>query len=63
MEQDGALRIQKALREVGTEPVIRPPDDQVEMYRLLLGPYDDMAVAESKADELNSLGFNCFITR
>lgn len=40
---------------------ILKPDEQFEIYRLVAGPYPSESEAESRAEQLNNIGFPCFV--
>ncbi|HNW33379.1 MAG TPA: SPOR domain-containing protein [Candidatus Ozemobacteraceae bacterium] len=50
-----------ALKAKGYVASCSAPDDQYEMYRVLMGPFDRESEAESLAHKLNKLDFPCFV--
>jgi len=50
-----------ALKKKGYEATCTAPDEQYEMYRVLMGPFSHESEAESLAHKLNELDFPCFV--
>ncbi len=67
--QLGAFADEASAREVfdqlttdGFSPTLAVPDDQYEIHRVLVGPFNNELEAEEKAEQLNSLGLHCFVS-
>ncbi len=67
--QLGAFADEASAREVfnqlttdGFAPTLAPPDDQYEIHRVLVGPFNTEKEAEDKAEALNALGLHCFVS-
>lgn len=56
-----ATEVYDQLKADGFAPTLAPPDDQYEVHRILVGPFDSEKEAEDKAEKLNSLEFHCFV--
>ena len=66
--QIGAFEDEKSANEIYTilkndkiDAILLNPDEQFEIYRLVVGPYETEKVAEDKAEQLNEIGFPCFV--
>ena len=66
--QLGAFADEASAREVfnqlvadGFSPTLAEPDQQYEIYRILVGPFASEKEAEDKAQKLNELEFHCFV--
>ncbi len=66
--QIGAFEDEKSAQEIYTilkndkiDAILLKPDEQFEIYRLVVGPYETESVAENKAEQLNEIGFPCFV--
>ena len=66
--QIGAFEDEKSANEIYTllknekiDAVLLNPDEQFEIYRLVVGPYETENIAENKAEQLNEIGFPCFV--
>ncbi len=60
-DEETARATIEALKEQGHIATFTTPDDQYEMYRVLMGPFAQEAEAESLARRLNELDFPCFV--
>ncbi len=67
--QLGAFADEASAREVfnqltadGFSPTLAVPDEQYEIHRVLIGPFNSEPEAEEKAGQLNVLGLHCFVT-
>jgi len=67
--QLGAFADEASAREVfnqltadGFSPTLAVPDEQYEIHRVLVGPFNSESEAEEKAGQLNVLGLHCFVT-
>jgi cell division septation protein DedD len=67
--QLGAFADEASAKEVfdqlttdGFAPTLAPPDDQYEIHRVLVGPFNTEREAEEKAEALNALGLHCFVS-
>ncbi len=61
-DEESAREIYAQLVEDGLSPRLAGPDDQYEIYRILLGPFQSEEEAENKAEQLNSIGLHCFVS-
>lgn len=61
-DEESAREIYAQLVEDGLSPRLAGPDDQYEIYRVLLGPFQSEEEAENKAEQLNSIGLHCFVS-
>lgn len=66
--QIGAFEDEKSANEIYTllknekiDAILLNPDEQFEIYRLVVGPYETENIAENKAEQLNEIGFPCFV--
>ena len=66
--QIGAFEDEKSANEIYTllkndkiDAILLKPDEQFEIYRLVVGPYETEKIAEDKAEQLNEIGFPCFV--
>lgn len=66
--QIGAFEDEKSANEIFTllknekiDAILLNPDEQFEIYRLVVGPYETENIAEDKAEQLNEIGFPCFV--
>jgi cell division septation protein DedD len=60
-DEEGAREAYQKLSTLGFKASISLPDEQFELYRLLMGPFNSEAEAESLARKLNELEFPCFV--
>ncbi|HOT29406.1 MAG TPA: SPOR domain-containing protein [Candidatus Ozemobacteraceae bacterium] len=60
-DEETARTTVEALRQQGHVATFTVPDDQYEMYRVLMGPFAQEAEAEALARRLNELDFPCFV--
>ncbi|HOY66864.1 MAG TPA: SPOR domain-containing protein [Candidatus Ozemobacteraceae bacterium] len=60
-DEETARSTGDALKKKGFDAAIMAPDDQYEMYRVLMGPFDREDEAEALARKLNELDFPCFV--
>ena len=53
----------KAIEQIDSDEFIDKylVDEQFEIYRLVVGPYETEKIAEDKAEQLNEIGFPCFV--
>ena len=56
-----ANEIYTLLKKENIDATLLKPDEQFEIYRLVVGPYSTENEAESKAEQLNEIGFPCFV--
>ena len=59
-EESAKLSYQK-LKSLGYNASIALPDEQYEMFRLLMGPFQTEKEAETISRKLNELDFPCFV--
>lgn len=66
--QLGAFADEASAKEVfaqltadGFAPTLAAPDEQYEIHRVLVGPFQSEKEAEEKAEKLNALEFQCFV--
>ncbi len=60
-DEETARTTVEALKKHGHVATFTAPDDQYEMYRVLMGPFAQEAEAEALARRLNELDFPCFV--
>lgn len=60
-DEPSANEIYDLLKKEGIEARLLRPDDQFEIYRLVVGPFDSEKMAEDKAEQLNAIDFPCFV--
>lgn len=60
-DEDSARKYLETIRKEGYNPTLQPPDDRIEMYRLVLGPFATEHQAESISRKLNELEFPSFV--
>lgn len=60
-DEETARATIEALQKHGHVATFSAPDDQYEMYRVLMGPFLQETEAESLAHKLNELDFPCFV--
>gem|GEM_PF-725675 len=60
-DEDSAGLAMKRLSENGMVASLTAPNEQYEMYRILMGPFNMEAEAEKTARQLNELDFPCFV--
>ena len=49
------------LKEQGFLPTLSEPDDEFEIYRVSLGPFESESIAEQTVEKLNSLNLHSFV--
>ena len=54
-DEASAAEIFKMLKDIGSEPILKNPDEKSEFYRVLIGPFNSEADADYKAEKLNEL--------
>lgn len=60
-EEEAALEAQTRLRKKGYVASLTTPNEEYEMYRLLLGPFSEEKQADDTARKLNEMDFPCFV--
>lgn len=60
-DEASALQVMNFLTENSFSPVLKSPDEQFEIYRVLVGPFDSEADADYRAEKLNELGLPSFV--
>lgn len=60
-DEESARQSYQRLTKLGFKASIALPDDQYELYRLLMGPFSSEGEADSLARKLNELDFPCFV--
>lgn len=60
-DEESARVAYEKVKGLGFSPSISLPDEQYEMYRLLMGPFSHESEAEGMARRLNELDFPCFV--
>ena len=60
-DEPSANEIYSLLKKEGIDATLLNPDEQFEIYRLVVGPFATENEAESKAEQLNEIGFPCFV--
>ncbi|MDD3001007.1 MAG: SPOR domain-containing protein [Candidatus Riflebacteria bacterium] len=60
-DKASADEVMNFLTENGFSPILKSPDDQFEIYRVLVGPFDSEADADYRSDKLNELGLPSFV--
>lgn len=60
-DEESARTFYLKLKDLGFNVSMALPDEQFEMYRILLGPFQSEKEAESKARRLNELDFPSFV--
>lgn len=61
-DEASAKEVFNQLTTDGFAPTLAPPDDQYEIHRVLVGPFNTEREAEEKAEALNALGLHCFVS-
>lgn len=61
-DEASAKEVFNQLTTDGFAPTLAPPDDQYEIHRVLVGPFNTEKEAEEKAEALNALGLHCFVS-
>lgn len=61
-DEASAQEVFNQLTTDGFAPTLAPPDDQYEIHRVLVGPFNTEREAEEKAEALNALGLHCFVS-
>jgi len=61
-DEASAKEVFNQLTNDGFAPTLAPPDDQYEIHRVLVGPFNTEKEAEEKAEALNALGLHCFVS-
>ncbi len=61
-DESSAKEVFNQLTTDGFAPTLAPPDDQYEIHRVLVGPFNTEREAEEKAEALNALGLHCFVS-
>ncbi len=61
-DEASAKEVFNQLAADGFSPTLAVPDEQYEIHRVLVGPFDTEQEAEDKAGQLNALGLHCFVT-
>lgn len=60
-DEASALQVMSFLTENSFSPVLKSPDEQFEIYRVLVGPFDSEADADYRSEKLNELGLPSFV--
>lgn len=60
-DEPSANEIYNLLKKENIPATLLKPDKQYEIYRLVTGPYSTESEAEKKAEQLNEIGFPCFV--
>lgn len=60
-DEPSAKEIYDLLKKEGIDAKLLQPDEQFEIYRLVVGPFATEELAESKAEKLNAIDFPCFV--
>ena len=60
-DEKSANEIYELLKKEKIDAILLKPDEQFEIYRLVVGPYETETIAEDKAEQLNEIGFPCFV--
>ena len=60
-DEKSANEIYDLLKKDNIDALLLKPDEQFEIYRLVVGPYKSEKIAEDKAEQLNEIGFPCFV--
>ena len=60
-DEPSANEIYNLLKNENIEATLLKPDEQFEIYRLVVGPYSTEKEAESKVEQLNEIGFPSFV--
>lgn len=60
-DEASAREIYELLKKEDVVATLLKPDDQFEIYRLVVGPYPTEKQAEDKAEQLNAIDFPCFV--
>jgi cell division septation protein DedD len=60
-DEASAVEVMNFLTENSFSPILKSPDDQFEIYRVLVGPFDSEADADYRAEKLNELGLPSFV--
>ncbi len=61
-DEASAKEVFNQLAADGFSPTLAVPDEQYEIHRVLVGPFDTEQEAEEKAGQLNAIGLHCFVT-
>lgn len=60
-DEASAKEIVELLKKEAVESTLLKPDEQFEIYRLVVGPFPTEKIAEDKAEQLNAIDFPCFV--
>ena len=60
-DENSANEIYGLLKKEGIESTLLRPDEQFEIFRLVVGPFATEEMAEKKAEQLNAIDFPCFV--
>ncbi len=60
-DESSANEIFELLRKDNISAKLLKPDEQFEIFRLVAGPYENEKEAETRAEQLNEIGFPCFV--
>lgn len=60
-DEPSANQISEMLKKEGIEATLLKPDEQFEIFRLVVGPFNNEKEAEDKAEQLNAIDFPCFV--
>ena len=60
-DEESANEIYNLLKKESIDAKLLKPDEQFEIYRLVVGPYVTENEAEDTAEKLNEIGFPCFV--
>jgi cell division septation protein DedD len=60
-DEASASEIFNFLKDNDFEPILKAPNEQLEIYRVVVGPFTSEADADYRAEKLNELGLPCFV--
>lgn len=60
-DEASASEIYNFLKENDFNPILKAPNEQLEVYRVVVGPFTSEADADYRAEKLNELGLPCFV--
>lgn len=61
-DAESAREVYEQMTQEGFSPTLAEPDHQYEIFRIFVGPFVSEAEADLKAQQLNELGFTCFVS-
>jgi len=60
-DEGSATEVYEQMIAEGFSPTLAPPDENYELFRIFVGPFNSSSQAEEVAQSLNELEFHCFV--